>query len=537
MPKTEQGQISKRNNFLIHGGILAAAGILVRIIGLAYRIPLIRIIGDEGMGYYSVAFNIYSVILLLSSYSLPLAVSKIISPCIAAEDELNARRILKAALIYATGIGAVCCAFMWFTADWFADVFYRIPLCRYALKTLAPTLWVMTYLGVLRGYYQGHSTMVPTAASQIIEQIVNAAVSVGAAYLLSRLALEQALGESVSRAYGAAGGTIGTGMGALAALLSLTFLLLRDRRRALPQTAAGPGVLPESYRSIAKALILTIIPVILSSAIYNISGIIDAHIYADAMTAGRGLDPADVAARYGAYTGKFKTLVNIPIAISNALSSSLIPVMSTAAAVGDKDRMNSSISTAVRYAVLIGIPASIGLTVLGGPVITLLFGHSGPAEQMTMIGSFTVAFYSLSTVTNAVLQGMGHMELPVRHAAISLAVHVAVLFFLLRVLQMDIQAVVLSDMLFAFLMCLLNARSIAKLAGYRQEIRKTFLWPLAAGILMGLVTLGIRLALTRFTSAGSLVLCLVCIPAAVAVYAAIVLLSGSFRLSDFRRRP
>ena len=219
---------NKSGNFLVQGSILAIAGIIVRLIGLAYRIPLIRIIGDEGMGYYSVAFEVYSVILLLSSYSLPLAVSKMVSAKIAEDDYLNADRIFKVSLIYATIVGFVGCIFVWLSADWFANVFYKLPLCKYALISLAPTIWIAAYLGVLRGYYQGRSTMVPTAVSQIFEQIVNAFVSVGAAWWLCDMALKAAKGESVASAWGAAGGTIGTGAGALAALIILIVLLKRN---------------------------------------------------------------------------------------------------------------------------------------------------------------------------------------------------------------------------------------------------------------------------------------------------------------------
>ena len=172
---------TKKDNFIVQGSILAIAGIFVRIIGLIYRIPLTRIVGEEGMGYYSQAFNIYSVTLLLSSYSLPLAVSKMISARIGKRQYKNAGRILSAALVYATIVGFIGFSFIWFLADFLAKTVFNMPPAAIALKALAPTIWVMAYLGVYRGYYQGHSTMIPTAISQIIEQIINAIVSVFAA--------------------------------------------------------------------------------------------------------------------------------------------------------------------------------------------------------------------------------------------------------------------------------------------------------------------------------------------------------------------
>ena len=218
----------KAANFVIQGSILALAGILVRIIGMLYRMPLNDIIGKQGNGYYTSAFNVYNILLILSSYSMPVAVSKMISARIARGEYRNCSRILKAALIYATVIGGVAAVVLWFGADLFAELI-KTPFSRYALKTLAPTIWIMAYLGVLRGYFQGTGTMVPTAVSQILEQIINAIVSVVAAGILFDVgvSINAAQGaRDYSYALGAAGGTIGTGAGALTALIYFIILTL-----------------------------------------------------------------------------------------------------------------------------------------------------------------------------------------------------------------------------------------------------------------------------------------------------------------------
>ena len=179
--KTNSEKKAKRAaDFVIQGSILAMAGILVRIIGMLYRMPLNDIIGKQGNGYYTSAYNVYNILLILSSYSMPVAISKMISSRLARGEYENCRRILKAGLIYATIAGGIAGCALWFGADLFADLM-KTPFSSYALKTLAPTIWIMAYLGVLRGYFQGTGTMVPTALSQIMEQVVNAIVSVVAA--------------------------------------------------------------------------------------------------------------------------------------------------------------------------------------------------------------------------------------------------------------------------------------------------------------------------------------------------------------------
>ena len=241
----------QRSNFVLQGTILAAAGIIVRLIGILYRVPMTNIIGDEGMGYYSTAFNVYNIMLILSSYSLPVAVSRMLSARLAKNEYRNAARVLQAALAYATVAGGISCAITWFFADFFAASVFDTPLAVYALKTLAPTIWIMAYLGVLRGFFQGHGTMVPTAISQILEQIVNAIVSVAAAGFLFAAGLKasEAMGkEGYAEAYGAAGGTLGTGSGAFAALLFVAVLFIIYLPVFKNRVTRDTGDHPESFR-------------------------------------------------------------------------------------------------------------------------------------------------------------------------------------------------------------------------------------------------------------------------------------------------
>lgn len=182
----------RKENFVIQGTILAVAGIIVRLIGILYRVPMTNIIGDEGMGYYSTAFNVYNIMLILSSYSLPLAVSKMVAARLAKGQYRNMNRVLRAALVYATVVGGLACFITWNFSGFFATTLFNTPFCVYALRTLAPTIWIMAYLGVLRGYFQGHGTMIPTAISQILEQVVNAIISVVAASVLFKVGLDTA---------------------------------------------------------------------------------------------------------------------------------------------------------------------------------------------------------------------------------------------------------------------------------------------------------------------------------------------------------
>ncbi|MCD8098172.1 MAG: oligosaccharide flippase family protein [Lachnospiraceae bacterium] len=241
------------SNYIVQGGILAAASVIVRVIGMLYRVPVTRIIGAVGNSYYSAAYEVYSMMLLISSFSLPLAVSKLVSARMAKGQVKSAYKIFRCTLVFALVSGGIAALLIFFGAGFFSETLVNTPQSKLALQVLAPTILIVAIMGCLRGFFQGMGTMVPTAVSQIVEQIVNAAVSIGAAYLLFSYGtkLDHLLGtETAAYAYGAAGSTLGTGMGALAGLLLLIFLIFAYRHTMRSRTKTGRKEREESTAQI-----------------------------------------------------------------------------------------------------------------------------------------------------------------------------------------------------------------------------------------------------------------------------------------------
>ena len=526
------------SNFIIQGSILAIAGIIVRLIGMLYRIPLANYIGDEGNGYYSAAYNIYSIMLILSSYSLPVAVSKMVSARLARGQYRNARKILRAALFYATIVGGVGFCALWFGSGFFAEHVIKMPYSAYALKVLAPTVWIMAYLGVLRGFFQGHSTMVPTAVSQIFEQIVNAVISLLAAKSLFDLGMKSNLvygSTEYSYAFGAAGGALGTGAGALTALILFVGLYLMYRPKMKRRIRKEQGTSAESYGMITSTLFLTVVPIIVSSSLYNSSTVIDNVLFGQIMT---GLGEAkQIASQWGIYSGKYHLLFNIPVAVANSLSSSLIPALSRAVAEKDRKQTLNRIASAIRFSMIIAIPSAVGLAVLAALISNLLFPGRDNTDliKMTCYGSSAVVVYSLSTVTNAVLQGINRMKTPIRNAGISLVLHTVILFVMLRYLHMGIYGVLYANILFALFICILNARSIARFKRYRQEVKKTFLIPMVASAVMGAAAFGVYRA--AYNIFGNLISTGISVLVAVAVYFVLLILLKGVDAQELRSMP
>ena len=523
-----------KKNFLVQGSVLAAAGILVRIIGLIYRIPLTNIIGNEGMGVYGTAFSVYDILLLISSYSLPTAVSRLIAKELARKRYRNSRVIFLGACLFALVSGGIMAAFTWFGAEFLVGLL-EMPRAAFALRTLAPTIFIMAFLGVMRGYFQGHGTMIPTALSQIFEQIVNAAVSILAAWILFKrgLALDvaQELDGVNASAYGAAGGTIGTGVGAATALVFCIVIFMLYKPTMMRRVNRDRSTRVYAYPYALKILVLTIVPILLSTTIYQLNSIIGQLIYAQYY--GEGYE-----AIWGSFTGQYQLLIHVPTAIAAAIGSSIIPSLTAAVENGQLADARTKMAAAVRFNMVIAIPATVGLAVLASPILSMLFRRADTAlaSQLMLIGSSAVVFTALSTITNAILQGIGRIWIPVRNALITEVLHVGLLSLMLWVFDLGIIAVVLANILFSISMSVLNYLSLRSVIGYKQEWIKAFLLPLAAAAVMGVVTFFVNMLLQKVTHSNTLS-AIVSIIVAVAVFAVAVLLTGGISSEDLTRFP
>ena len=546
---------SKSRNFIAQGSILAITGIVCRIIGMLYRIPLVDIIGTIGNGYYTSAYSIYNILLILSSYSLPTAVSKVVSTRLAKERYDDVRTTLRVAFVYATLMGAFACGLMYFGSDMIAG-FLEKPFCRYAMRTLAPTIWVMAYLGIMRGYFQGSGNMVPTAVSQVIEQIINAVVSIIMAILLFNYGAKANLiyaETDYSYAYGAAGATIGTGMGALIALLFFILLFLLYGRmpsgNGYVRARNADGSLGrarsrrrESSGQLAKVLLVTLIPILLSSTVYNISTVLDDFIFSRSMNAlGVG---ASCVFLWGVF-GEYRILFNIPVAISNSLSSSVIPSLTNAVADRDKKLIVQKLKLSMQFVMLISIPAAMGLFALAEPICNLLFASEDNTLLISVLrhGSITIILYALSTITNGLLQGLGHLSEPLKNAVIALVIHVISLVVLVFVTH-SILAVIYANSIFALVVCVLNIANLHSHVHFRINMRNTFVIPFISSAVMGAAVYGISRLLqmllpVAFSSgrAGLSVIVVICMCIALFVYAVLLAVLRAFTREELLEMP
>lgn len=528
---------STSTGFVVQGSILAIASILARVIGLIYRVPVTRIIGDYGNGLYGFAFEVYSMMLLISSYSLPTAISKLVAARNHNREHKNAYKIFKAGMFLALAVGTFTAVVTFFLADFIAGTVMKDPMIAFSLRVLAPAILIVAIMGILRGYYQGLGTMMPTAISQIVEQLINAIVSVVASMYLFSYGNKVAKilqNDKYGPAYGAAGSTLGTLAGAIVGLAFLLFMMAIYQRVLKKKLARDRTVRTESYREIYKLLFATIVPIILSTAVYNSSVFIDQIIFNNVMSA-RGV--ANYTTMFGVFTGKYRLLVNVPVSIASAMASSTIPTLTAAVASKDRELINEKINISIRFVMVIAIPSSVGLAVLGSPILQLLFKDTRalPA-QLLMVGSSAVVFYSLSTLSNGILQGLNQMRVPVTNAFISLIFHVILVYGLVAFTELNIYSMVIGSVFFALLMCIFNSIAIRRATGYHQEIHRTFVIPLIASTAMGLVAYLVYHGLDKLTGSNTISV-IIALMGAVVVYGVLLLVLKGFTEEELFSLP
>lgn len=531
---------SSKTNFLAQGTILVIASFVAKAIGMIYRIPLTHILGDDGNGYYSTANEIYTIILMISSFSLPLAVSRLVAEREYAGEVKNSYRVLICSLRFAAVTGGILSILTFLLGGMITKYVMGVELASYALRVLAPAIFLFALTGVLRGFFQGHGTMVPTAVSQIIEQIINAIVSVAGAYVMLQYGLK--LGEKkgdaeLGTALAAAGGTFGTVASVGVALLFMIVIYLGYRNGFKRRMKKDKTRRRESDRAIYRAITYTILPIVLSTLVYNISTIIDQGVF-NHILAGMGFTQKQYATVWGIYSGKFRVLMNVPLSIASCLAPSVVPALTEAMANNDLREAGLRTRDTIRYTMVFTIPCAVGMAALARPIMMMLYGNNDSlalAAGIMQSGALLTVLLALSTLTTGILQGLGEMQAPLVHAATAVVIHLGFLVLFVVKFKWNIYGVVYANIIFGLIICLLNARSIRKKLHYRQEIKKTFLVPVIAAGVMGIAAYLVHRVFNLF--AGNMISTILAVCVGAVVYGICLVKLGGILEREIRRLP
>lgn len=468
---------NKKETFLKGAAILGIAGIIVKVLGAIFRVPLGRIISSVGMGYYQTAYPIYVVLVGIATSGFPVAISKMVSERRVAGNYKGADKVFWLVFKILLIFGILASSAIFFGADYIVTVRLNNPKAYYAMISLAPALLIVPIMAAFRGYFQGHNDMKPSAISQIVEQIGRVAVGLMAAKLLVSKGLE----------YGAAGGSFGATAGATFGLIVLLFMYLKSKKNE--QTTALHFE-EEPSSKILRELAVIALPIIIGALVMPVMVLIDLAVVMERLQS-IGYTNEQANALYGQMSGMAATLVNLPQVVTSAIAVSLVPIISSAHVMNDREKLKNNTGLGIRTSILIGLPAGVGLFALSTPIMKMLFPNEPDTlGQLLAIASLGVLFLSIIQSTTSVLQGIGKTKVPVINLFIGAFVKLILTYLLTGIPVLNVKGAAISTVSAYVVAAVLDYWSVKKSVDFKFDVNQFLVKPMITALVMGFFAKG-----------------------------------------------
>ena len=528
---------SKKQSFLGGAAILAAAVAVVKVIGALYKLPLNNILGDVGKTYFQTAYEIYNVLLTISTAGLPLAISKLTSQAHARGRENEKRKIFRTAvwLFFALGLAGSC--LMFFGAQGLAD-FQRNSMAAAPIRALAPAVFCVCLLACMRGYTQGQGNMGPTAVSQVLEALCKLGVGLPLAWYILKKRRETAelAAGSDGMEHVAAGAILGVTVGTILSMVFLILYLLRRRDRTVSDDV------PRSSGYLLRRILAIGVPITLGNCAMSIITMIDTKIILGRLQTGLGLTEVAASALKGQYSYAMDML-NMVASFVYPVTMSLIPFAAAALARGDKRGASRTVNSAFRILALLALPAGVGLSVLSTPIMTLVLpaqqeGALAAGPHLRILGIACI-FVCLMILTNAILQTYGKEHLPIFTVIAGGVVKIVMNYLLVGNPNVGIRGAPWSTLCCYGVIAGLNLFFVWKYSPRKPHYFRLFARPVFASALMGLAAWAVCSLVSRLLSGhsayGANAVATLCgILAGVAVYGVLVIALGLLRADDMK---
>lgn len=526
--------MSNKTKSIIGGmTVLGLAGVICKLVGVLFSIPLQWMIGLEGLGVYNAVFPTYNLLLTISSAGLPVAVSRLVARSLARDNPRGAKQIFKTALLLLTILGCIATLIIYACTDVLVS---RVGMdeSRLGFQVIAPCVALVCMLSAFRGFMQGQQNMTPTAISQLIEQVGKVAIALPLAWLGSQMGDTAAQGA----AYGAAGALLGTTIVEAVALLYMVLLYLRRRSAfgAIPQLTTDSV---DSRQEIAKQLMVISIPITIGACIVPLSQWVDSAMLMERLQIAG--NTYEVSQRlYGLFTGTVVRLINIPTALALAVSMSLVPAISSAKAVGDDAGVARQSDLGLRFAFLIGLPCSIGMSLLAEPMMRFFYQNTTEETYLVIGGellsmsALTIVLFTVVQATSSILQGLGKQRIPMYTLIAGVVCKIILNYVLIAIPEINIHGAPIASLVCYTVSMVPNLYYVLKYAKAKMNWTGWVIRPGIATAAMGIAVWALRelLPVNRLTM-------LVEVAVGVIVYALTALAVKAITKDDlrsFRRR-
>lgn len=472
--------MSKDNSFIKGAAILGIAGVIVKILGAIYRIPIGNIIKTEGMGYYQTAYPFYVLLLTVSTAGFPVAIAKLVSQRRAIGDFKGSFKVFKVALMGLFIGGILTSLFVLFFAYPIVDSLGN-KNAYYALVALVPALFFVPIMSAFRGLFQGRQNMIPTALSQVMEQFFRVATGLFLTYILLDRGLPIAAG----------GASFGGSVGAIVGVLTMYLIYISKRKEFKSEIQNSIETKYYSTKKIIKDLLTIAIPITIGATIAPIMDAIDAGLVLRRLQS-INYSEAQANEMFGQLKGFAQTLINLPQVFSIAIGMSLVPAISHANARKKWGDVKTLVASGIRMTLLIGLPSALGLFVLAKPIIGLLYFNNTP-ETIASTGeilrylSFGVIFLTLVQALTAILQGLDRPMIPVINLFIGAIAKIVLSYTLTAVPAINIKGAAISTVVAYAIAAILDIIALIVIFKFKFNYKDVFLKPLLSAIGMAIV--------------------------------------------------
>lgn len=501
-------QKNKQNNFLHGAVILSVAGIITKVIGAAFKIPLTNIIGAEGHSFYGVAYPVYQFFYTISTAGFPVAIAKMVSERIAIGDFVNARKSFKLAMKTIIVLCSFSFAIFFFCAGTIARI-YKNPGAEASIRSLSFAFLFVAIVAPLRGFFQGMQNMNPTAFSNIVEQLVRATVGLALAVAFYKTNLE----------FAAAGATFGASAGMAVAAIVLSLFYFRAIGE-FKRNEEKSFIVAESEKERLRELLSIVIPITIGSAVLPIMMNVDAVIVMRRLQE-TGWSVKDARSLYGLISGYCDPLANIPVVFIDAITISLLPAVSIAFSRNDEEVLKKTIGTGLKSIMLVAYPCAIGLIVLAGPILHTLFMANPEEAQQSIhtlqILSLGIIVLAAMRTLSACLQGVGRITIPVVNLTIGAVIKIIITYIMVGIPAVNVNGAAIGTVTAYGTAAVLNYYSLKKEIEFELGFVDTFIKPLLPAAVMGLSTI-CTYTLAIKTTSNNTVSTLISIVLAVIVY-------------------
>lgn len=499
------------NKFIKGAAILGIAGVIIKVMGAVFRIPLTNWIGDTGMSYYGFAYAIYGALLVLSTAGIPVAISRMVSERIAVGEYKNAHKVFKVATGLLFAIGLLSFAVCYFGGEWITTKFGN-PEAAFAVKAISPALLFVPLFSAFRGYFQGRQNMNPTAISEITEQLVRVIFGLFLAYKLLDIGLKEA----------AAGASFGASAGSIAGL-GIIVLIYFANRRTIHRKINLNSQQVEETATILRKIVTIAVPIIIGSEIMPIMNLLDTGIIMTRLQA-TGWSLEEAKSMYGLLSGFCSPLIAFPQIFTQAVAVSLVPAIAATYKVKNMEVVQENIRLGYRVTMIMAFPCAFGILALAEPIMLFMY----PAQEASAIAAvpilqimaISVIFLAITQTSVGVLQSIGKQNLPVIHLAIGCIGKVILTFVLVGIPAINVKGAAIGTLVAYIVAQVLNNRSVKAYTGTKFNFDLTYVRPCIASAVMGVCAFAAHKLMVGFL--GNSISTLLAIMIGVIVYAVLI---------------